>query len=49
MVITMMIVNEKILLRLGCMDLDLELHEDEPAILMESSTQTEKASYERWE
>ena len=31
------------------MDLDLALHEDEQAICTKSSTQSEKASYERWE
>ena len=41
--------KEKILLTLGCMDLDLALRVDGPLVPMESSTQTEKASYERWE
>ena len=41
--------NEKILLTLGCMDLDLALRVDEPLVPMESSTQTEKPSYEHWE
>ena len=41
--------KEKILLTLGCMDLDLALRVDEPMVPMESSTQIEKASYECWE
>ena len=40
--------KEKILLTLGCMDLDLTLCVDKPLVPTESSTQTEKASYERW-
>ena len=31
------------------MDLDLALPVDEPLVPTESSTQTEKTSYERWE
>ena len=38
--------KEKILLTLGCMDLDLTFCVDEPLVPIESSTQTEKASYE---
>ncbi|XP_028098102.1 uncharacterized protein LOC114297825 [Camellia sinensis] len=41
--------KDKILLTLGCMDLDLALRVDEPPIPTESSTLTERASYERWE
>ena len=40
--------KEKILLTLGCMDLDLAPRVDEPLVPTESSTQTEKASYECW-
>ena len=38
--------KEKILLTLGYMALNLALHVDEPLVPTESSTQTEKASYE---
>ena len=41
--------KEKNLLTLGCMNLDLAHRIDESAIPTESSTQIEKASYERWE
>ncbi|XP_026416153.1 uncharacterized protein LOC113311541 [Papaver somniferum] len=41
--------KEKILLYLGCMDLDLAIHEEEPPIAIATVTQAEKATYERWE
>ncbi|XP_059627674.1 zinc finger BED domain-containing protein RICESLEEPER 2-like [Cornus florida] len=41
--------KEKILLTLGCMDIDLALRVDEPPIPTESSKPSEKGSYERWE
>ena len=41
--------KEKILLTLGCMDLNLALRVNEPLVPTKSSTQTEKASYEHWE
>ncbi|XP_059639071.1 uncharacterized protein LOC132281379 [Cornus florida] len=41
--------KEKILLTLGCMDIDLALRVDEPPIPTESSTLSERASYERCE
>ncbi|XP_026416154.1 uncharacterized protein LOC113311542 [Papaver somniferum] len=41
--------KEKILLYLGCMDLDLAIHEEEPPIAIAIGTQAEKATYERWE
>nr|XP_009795901.1 PREDICTED: uncharacterized protein LOC104242524 [Nicotiana sylvestris] len=41
--------KEKILLTLGCSDLDLTLRVDEPPIFTESSTPAAKANYERWE
>ena len=41
--------KEKILLTLGCMDLDLALRVDEPLVTMEFSTQQEKALYDCWE
>ncbi|XP_016459201.1 uncharacterized protein LOC107782778 [Nicotiana tabacum] len=40
--------KEKVLLTLGCSDLDLALRVDEPSIPMESSTPAAKANYERW-
>ena len=39
--------KEKIILTLGCMDLDLALRVDEQQIPTKSSTQIEKTSYER--
>ncbi|XP_059636200.1 uncharacterized protein LOC132278428 [Cornus florida] len=41
--------KEKILLTLGCMDIDLAVCVDEPPIPTESSTPSEKVSYKRWE
>ena len=41
--------KEKILLTLDWMNLDLTLRMDESSVPMESSTQTKKTSYERWE
>ncbi|KAH9667906.1 hypothetical protein KPL70_021226 [Citrus sinensis] len=41
--------KEKILLTLGCTDLDLAFRVDEPPVPTELSTPQEKASYERWE
>ncbi|KAH9668658.1 Integrase catalytic domain-containing protein [Citrus sinensis] len=41
--------KEKILLTLGCNDLDLAFRVDEPPMPTELSTPQEKASYERWE
>nr|XP_017183881.1 uncharacterized protein LOC108171775 [Malus domestica] len=41
--------KDKVLLALGCMDLDLVLRGDEPPMPTESSTQESKAAYERWE
>ncbi|XP_059638913.1 uncharacterized protein LOC132281203 [Cornus florida] len=41
--------KEKILLTLGCMDINLALRVDEPPIPTESSTPSERASYKRWE
>ncbi|XP_070050294.1 uncharacterized protein [Nicotiana tomentosiformis] len=41
--------KEKVLLALGCSDLDLALHVEEPPIPTESSTLEAKANYERWE
>ncbi|XP_075078264.1 uncharacterized protein LOC142164303 [Nicotiana tabacum] len=41
--------KEKVLLTLGCSDLDLALCVDEPPIPAESSTPAAKANYERWE
>ncbi|XP_026409833.1 uncharacterized protein LOC113304928 [Papaver somniferum] len=41
--------KEKILLYLGCMDLDLAIREDEPPIVIATGTHAEKAAYERWE
>ena len=40
--------KENIYFALGCVDLDLVLHIDEPSILMESSNALEKTNYERW-
>ncbi|XP_009782137.1 uncharacterized protein [Nicotiana sylvestris] len=41
--------KEKVLLTLGCSNLDLALRVDEPPIPTESSTPVAKANYERWE
>ena len=41
--------RDKMLLALGCMDLDLALRMDEPYILTELSTQSERTLYEKWE
>ncbi|XP_019226693.1 PREDICTED: uncharacterized protein LOC109208109 [Nicotiana attenuata] len=41
--------KEKVLLTLGCSDLDLALCVDEPSIPTESTTPAAKADYERWE
>ncbi|XP_019240195.1 PREDICTED: uncharacterized protein LOC109220188 [Nicotiana attenuata] len=41
--------KEKVLLTLGCSDLDLALRVDEPPILTESSMPAAKANYEQWE
>nr|XP_016452864.1 PREDICTED: uncharacterized protein LOC107777372 [Nicotiana tabacum] len=41
--------KEKVLLILGCSDLDLALRVDEPPIPTKSSTPAAKANYERWE
>ncbi|GAV60642.1 UBN2_2 domain-containing protein [Cephalotus follicularis] len=41
--------KEKILLTLGCMDIDLALRVDEPPIPTKLSAPNEKAAYERWE
>ncbi|XP_009800617.1 uncharacterized protein LOC107802694 [Nicotiana tabacum] len=41
--------KEKVLLALGCSDLDLVLWVEEPPILTELSTLENKANYERWE
>ena len=40
--------KQKILLTLGCMDLNLALCMDEPLVPTELGTQTEKTSYEHW-
>nr|XP_009780415.1 PREDICTED: uncharacterized protein LOC104229460 [Nicotiana sylvestris]XP_016439374.1 PREDICTED: uncharacterized protein LOC107765263 [Nicotiana tabacum] len=39
--------KEKVLLTLGCLDLDMSLRVDKPPIPTESSTPTAKANYER--
>ncbi|PHT31878.1 hypothetical protein CQW23_28215 [Capsicum baccatum] len=41
--------KEKVLLTLGCSDLDLKLHVEETSNPTESSTPETKAFYERWE
>ena len=41
--------KESIIFSLGCMDLDLALHVDEPPVPMESSAPNDKLDYERWE
>ena len=41
--------KDKILLTLGCIDLDLALYVDEPPIPIKSSTPNEKATCEWWE
>ena len=41
--------KDKVLLALGCMDLNLTLHGDEPPMPTKSSTQEGKIAYERWE
>ena len=41
--------RDKMLLALVCMDLDLALRMDEPSILTELSTQSERTLYEKWE
>ncbi|XP_070050775.1 uncharacterized protein [Nicotiana tomentosiformis] len=41
--------KEKVLLTLGCSDLDLALRVDKPPIPMKSSTPAAKGNYERWE
>ncbi|XP_019262607.1 PREDICTED: uncharacterized protein LOC109240417 [Nicotiana attenuata] len=41
--------KEKVLLTLGCSDLELVLRVDEPLIPKELSTPAAKADYERWE
>ncbi|XP_075077046.1 uncharacterized protein LOC142163802 [Nicotiana tabacum] len=41
--------KEKVLLTLGCSNLDLALHVEEPPIPTESSMPEAKANYERWE
>ena len=41
--------KDKILLTLGCMDVDLALRVDEPPSPTESSMPEDKAAYERWE
>jgi len=40
--------KHQILLTLGCMELDLALHVDEPPIPMVESAQVDKENYERW-
>ena len=40
--------NERILLHLGCMDIDYAIRKDKPTII-DTSTTTEKALYEQWE
>ncbi|GAV65153.1 hypothetical protein CFOL_v3_08668 [Cephalotus follicularis] len=40
--------KEKILLTLGCIDIDLALCVDEPSIPTKLSTPNEKATYEMW-
>ena len=39
--------KDKILLTLGCIDLDLAFHENEPPIPMNPSSSNEKVTYER--
>ena len=41
--------KERILLQLGCMDIDYAIRKDEPPTATETSTQNEIALYERWE
>ena len=41
--------KEKVLLALGCMDLDLTFRVDEPPKPTELSTEAEKTSYDLWE
>ncbi|XP_047257504.1 uncharacterized protein LOC124889587 [Capsicum annuum] len=41
--------KEKVLLTLGCSNLDLKLHVEETSNPMESSTPEAKVFYERWE
>ena len=41
--------KHQILLTLGCMELDLALHVDEPPIPMVESAQVDKENYERWQ
>ena len=40
--------NERILLHLGCMDIDYAIRKDKPTII-DTSTTAEKALYEQWE
>ena len=40
--------NERILLHLGCMDIDYAIRKDKPTIT-DTGTTTEKALYEQWE
>jgi len=41
--------KDKVLLALGCMDLDLALRTDEPPLPVAESSQVDRALYERWE
>ena len=41
--------NDKILLTLGCMDLDLALRVDEPPEPTDESSAAEKSAYDKWE
>ena len=41
--------KERILLQLGCMDIDYAIRKDEPPAVVPTSTQVEIAAYERWE
>ena len=41
--------KDKILLTLGCTDLDFALHVEEPPVPTETSSLVEKITYEKWE
>jgi hypothetical protein len=41
--------KDKILLTLGCTDLDFALHVEEPSVPTETSSLVEKTTYEKWE
>ncbi|XP_012836331.1 PREDICTED: uncharacterized protein LOC105956967 [Erythranthe guttata] len=41
--------KEKVLLHLGCIDLDYALRKEEPPMLTNTNTKAETTLYERWE